>query len=564
MSKRYLMDRSKKEGESSSRFRSCVPPCGRYMVPGDTHDLCVVCLEAEHARSALEGADCVHCELLPMHLLHSRKALFDAKGAFTSVSRGAGPTAAEAERRQHSWGSQVDLLEGMEMGESLSPSPPIRFGGRSPGSEACSAVTSPRGTDSAFLLSSSEEGECESAKAPPPVSPQYEELLEVMTRAVAKLNISWLAEEHAELQTSKLDECFLRAKRSPPTRSLLFFPDLHIEVSRSWASPFSARLFVPSSDYYDNVGGLKQHGYRAMPRVEQTLVSYLSPVAASSLKAPSLPSKPLRTNSALVGKGYAAAGQVGACLHTMLVLQANQADLLKEMDEREAMSSDDITELRRTADLALRSTKETARAIGRSMAAMVAAEMHLKDKDRVFLLDAPLVPLGLFGDAIESVVDRHREARRQAFQWFLPRRPPAQAAAGREQPHLRASSSYREAQRQSIATRAPPSRDWGGKWCSAPGPSKPKTDLQAVLQAKKASKKPWHPWPRAYEGSPRRRGTVFTTVPGARSSPVPSGGRSANTGAPGRSDLQWAYISVSSARKRGTRPLPVRRSRAPN
>ncbi len=39
-------------------------------------------------------------------------------------------------------------------------------------------------------LSSSEEGECESAEAPPPVLPQYEELLEVMTCAVAKLNIS--------------------------------------------------------------------------------------------------------------------------------------------------------------------------------------------------------------------------------------------------------------------------------------------------------------------------------------------------------------------------------------
>ncbi len=45
----------------------------------------------------------------------------------------------------------------------------------------------------------------------------------------------------------------------------------------------------------------------------------VSPIAASSLKAPSLPSKPLQTTSALVGKGYAAAGQAGACLHTMSV-----------------------------------------------------------------------------------------------------------------------------------------------------------------------------------------------------------------------------------------------------
>ncbi len=139
---------------------------------------------------------------------------------------------------------KVDLLEGMETGESLSPSPPIRFGGRSRGSEARSAVTSPRGTDSALHLSSSEEGECDSAEAPPPQSPQYEDMLEVMTRAVAKLKIDWPAEECAEPQISKLDERFLRAKRSPPTRSLPFFPDLHTEVSRSWASPFSAPLQI--------------------------------------------------------------------------------------------------------------------------------------------------------------------------------------------------------------------------------------------------------------------------------------------------------------------------------
>ncbi len=34
-----------------------------------------------------------------------------------------------------------------------------------------------------------------------------------------------------------------------------------------------------------------------------------------TLKAPVLPTKPLRISSALVGKGYRAAGQAGACLH---------------------------------------------------------------------------------------------------------------------------------------------------------------------------------------------------------------------------------------------------------
>ncbi len=242
----------------------------------------------------------------------------------------------------------------------------------------------------------------------------------------------------------------------------------------------------------------------------------------------------------------------------MLVLQAYQADLLKEIDEREAMSSDDITELRRIADLALRATKQTARAIGWSMAAMVAVERHLwhlwtlKTKTGSSYWTTRLC-LWVCSATLDSHQEAHRDAG--AFQWFLPHRPLAQAAARWEQPQPRASSSYREAQRQSVTTRAPSSRDRDGKWHSGSGPSKLKTDLRAVLQAKKALKKPWCPWHRAYEGSPHWRGTVFTVVPGTRSLPVPSGGRSANPGAPGRSDLQRTYISVSSAWKHGNKML---------
>ncbi|KAI2646068.1 Transposon Ty3-G Gag-Pol polyprotein [Labeo rohita] len=428
---------------SKPGFRVCVPPCSRYIMSGDTHALCVACLGTEHAASALDGADCPHCERLPP--LRSRKALFE-EGAFTSVPRGSGPASAEAERRLHSWGSQLDLAEGME----TDPLPVHR--------DRKLALR----TGSPLHISSSEEVDVVSVdKVSAPQFPQYEELLEVATRAVAKLNIDWPAEPQVEPQKSKLDERFLQ-EISP------FFPDLHTEVSRSWNSPFSSRLFIPASYNYGYVTGLDERGYRAMPRVEQTLASYLSPELASSLKAPVLPSKLLRVTSALVGKGYTAAGQAGACLHTMLVLQAYQADLLKELDEGEEIKDSDISELRRTADLSLRATKETARAIGRPMAALVAAERHLwltlsdmKEKDRVFLLDAPLSPSGLFGDAVNYVVDRYQEARKQAaaFQRFLPRRHPAHGAAGREQPQLSTSSSYRETQKQSVATRTPPQRE---------------------------------------------------------------------------------------------------------
>ncbi|KAI2646866.1 Transposon Ty3-G Gag-Pol polyprotein [Labeo rohita] len=445
-------------------FRACVPPCSRYISSGDAHALCVACLGAEHAASALEGGDCPHCDVLPMRLLRSRKALFSAEGAFTSVPRGSGPASAEAERKLHSWGSQLDLVEGMETGDPLSPASPTRSAARPSGSEARAAVSSPRGSASTIPISSSEEVDVVSVdEAAAPQFPQYEELLEVVTRAVAKLSIDWPAEPLVEPQKSKLDERILRSRPPPAHRSLPFFPDLHTEVSRSWNSPFSSRLFIPASYNYGYVAGLDERGYRAMPLVEQTLASYLSPESASSLKALVLPSKPLRVTSALVGKGYTAAGQAGACLHTMSVLQAYQADLLKELDEGEEIKDSDISELRRTADLSLRATKETARAIGRSMAALVSAERHLwltlsdmKEKDRVFLLDAPLSPF----------------ARKQAaaFQRFLPRRHPAHGAAATEQPRPSTSSSYREAQKQSVATRTPPHRERVVKRSSRRGP----------------------------------------------------------------------------------------------
>ncbi len=49
------IDKTKHKGDSRSRFRLCVPPCPCYITSGDTHKLCVACLGAKHAESALEG-----------------------------------------------------------------------------------------------------------------------------------------------------------------------------------------------------------------------------------------------------------------------------------------------------------------------------------------------------------------------------------------------------------------------------------------------------------------------------------------------------------------------------
>ncbi|ROK23427.1 hypothetical protein DPX16_16471 [Anabarilius grahami] len=72
---------------------------------------------------------------------------------------------------------------------------------------------------------------------PPSSSPAYEELLEVVTRAVDKLKIDLPAERGEVKAKSKLNERFLPARSLPQRRGLPFFPDLHTEVSRLWKRP---------------------------------------------------------------------------------------------------------------------------------------------------------------------------------------------------------------------------------------------------------------------------------------------------------------------------------------
>ncbi|KAL0195160.1 hypothetical protein M9458_008732, partial [Cirrhinus mrigala] len=94
----------------------------------------------------------------------------------------------------------------------LSPPLPGRSAARSEGSEARTAATSSQGTGSSLHLSSSEEGDLEStAEEASPQSVQYEELLEVVTRAVAKLNIDWPAEEKAAPQKAFIQPASLQS-----------------------------------------------------------------------------------------------------------------------------------------------------------------------------------------------------------------------------------------------------------------------------------------------------------------------------------------------------------------
>ncbi|CAM4628207.1 unnamed protein product [Leuciscus chuanchicus] len=426
----------------------------------------------------------------------------------------------------------MDLSVDVETGSALSQPPSNRSSASHQGVEARVAVSSPPMEAPILQLSSSEELDIVSIDAEsedsPPQSHAFEELLDVITRAVERLFIEWPEDRQVARSKSKLDERFLPSRAQPQRRSLPFFPDLHTEV-------------------------------------EETLASYLSPATASSLKAPALPSKPVKCTSSLVHKAYAASGQAAACLHTMSLMQAYQAELLGDSEEGGGFSADTVSELRRATDLSLRATKETAKSIGRSMAALVATERHLwldlsdiKDKEKYVLLDTPVSTQGLFGDAVNSAVAKSQEASKQAaaLQKLLPRRSSLRLLSGSSLTHLKRALSTVPLRNRAFPP-VLPHKNLG----DTEGALKP-SSLRGVKRIcgpllpprRLLGKSPDVRGLRTNEGSPPRSRAVNTSFHGARLSSVPSGDRSANpaaSGVTGRSGLRRAHISRSTRKRSG-------------
>ncbi|XDV48544.1 hypothetical protein PO909_017943 [Leuciscus waleckii] len=101
-----------------------------------------------------------------------------------------------------------------------------------------------------------------------------------------------------------------------------------------------------------------------------------------------------------------------------------------------------VDKLRRTTDLALRATRQTAASIGRSIAAMVATEIHLW---------LNLADIGL--NSVETVMEKFTEAK-AAFKSCIP----LQSKSTPRQPGGPGPSRFkdrRQGQRFSITSRAP-------------------------------------------------------------------------------------------------------------
>ncbi len=446
------------------RFRRYVDPCQCFRTPDDTHDLCVFWAKSMRALFSREWS----ARIVSFSLWESSALVcpFSRENWGNHLPPcGSGP-AAEAARRLRSWGSQMELADESAGGINI-----LRASAADESKlleEDVLSLTSSDPAGSALLAHGQEwvdEDEEDISEPSKPVCPAYDELLEVMERATARLDLQW-RHEKGGVARSRLDERFLSGHNLPAPVSLPFLPDLHSEIMKAWEKPYSARIHRYKHNNYADIEGMHEHGYASMPPIEGTLASYLSRGVISTLKAPALPSKPLKETSRLNGRAYAAAGQAGAALHTMSVLQAYQADLLKDLDQGQGLPPEAVTELCRTTDLALRATKQMAATIGRPMAAMVATERHLwmnladiGEKEKRFLLDALVSPSELFGTSVETVVEKFKEvkARSAAFKSCIPRRSRSEPER-RGGPGPSRSADHRQGQVISVGNRGPPRR----------------------------------------------------------------------------------------------------------
>ncbi len=409
----------------------------------DGHSECVSCLGKAHADAALAGSDCSHCESISLAALRTRIAFFsesDPAPRALPFSSSQGPVRKKQQGRGFQRLVESELTPAQIPRASFSPhreiSPVLFIQPDQRPSASVSDLVSFGGSDdeladdSMSLVASDAEELWGSVTDPAPSglpapsaakAGMDAELFRVLSKAVEELGLEWSPPE--EPSRSRLDEWFLPGRRqAPQQRPSPFFPEVHDELTRSWRSPYSARLRTSASSALTTVDGAEEKGYERMPQLDESVAAHLCPPTAIGWKAKaSHPSKPCRTTSALAGRSYASAGQAASALHSMAVLQVYQAKLLSAVDESEPDPAT-LRELRSATDLALRATKTTAQAIGRSMASLVVLERHLwltlteiKDADRVSFLDAPISPaasLDLRWKDSLSASQKHRRRHR--------------------------------------------------------------------------------------------------------------------------------------------------------
>ncbi len=314
--------------------------CGSCRSPlhaDDGHSECISCLGKSHADAALVGSDCSHCESISLASLRTRIVFFsesDPAPHALPFSSSQGPV------RKKQWGRgsqrpvESERTPAQILRASLSPhremSPVLFSQPDQRPSASVSDLVSFGGSDdeladdSMSLVASDAEELWGSVTDPAPSglpapsaakAGMDAELFRVLSKVVEELGLEWSPPE--EPSRSRLEEWFLPGRRqAPQQRPSPFFPEVHDELTRSWRSPYSARLRTSASSALTTIDSAEEKVYERMPQLDESVAAHLCPPTAIGWKAKaSHPSKPCRTTSALAGRSYAPTGGFGTPLH---------------------------------------------------------------------------------------------------------------------------------------------------------------------------------------------------------------------------------------------------------
>ncbi len=262
-----------------------------------------------------------------------------------------------------------------------------------------------------------------------------EELIGIMTKAVNELGLEW-SPLRSHLAAGWTSVFSWGAIKPPSQRSFPSSPKF-IRAHDIMARP---PLFSHPSICF-SCSHIRWWRWRKRIRAPASSGHLCPPTAIGWKMKANHPSKPCRATFALAGCAYSAAGQAASALHSMAVLQVFQAKMLA--NEEAGLDSASLRDLRSTTDLALRATKATAQAIGRSISSLIVLEHHLwltmmemKEADLVPFLHAPVSSGSLFGPAVEGFAEHFTEAQKssQAMWHFLPKRTSPSSASSRPRP----------------------------------------------------------------------------------------------------------------------------------
>ena len=308
-------------GLGDSGARPC--RCGNKISSRDPHQVCSGCLGLEHARLAFEVPGlCQHCAVFTVKSLRRRLARqaslsgFDPylpfDGAAVEDGEERGVVAVAAPEASASWGSQLEIGADPPQEEDVLV---LDYGD----DEECASdllisedededdifMTPARAAQPAASIASRDGDEGSTPASPLPSS----DMLDVCKREAAWLAIPWPA-VIAETTRSRYEGKKLPLARSATKQLLPVFPELLVEVARSWRDrPHSSRSPIPGASSL-NCEAMESLGLLRMPPMEPLVAAHLHMrLSAVSSRSPRLPSKSYvrilgRLRTRLCGKRY--------------------------------------------------------------------------------------------------------------------------------------------------------------------------------------------------------------------------------------------------------------------